>query len=91
MKKLEEFPFEIARNITEQEILSAHQAIEKKLGIKRPIRGRRPKGEEKFKAISIRLHPAIIEWAKREAVRLGIGYQTFINNLLFKKAFSAHK
>ncbi|MEI6806661.1 MAG: BrnA antitoxin family protein [Myxococcaceae bacterium] len=86
MSKTEEFPFEFARSITEKEVTSARKAIEKKLGVKRSQRGRHSKGDEKFKPISIRLHPKILEWAKKEARELGIGYQTVINNLLLKKA-----
>lgn len=86
MPKTEEFPFELARSITEKEVTSARKAIEKKLGIKRAARGRHPKGDEKFKPISIRLHPKILEWAKKEAGKLGVGYQTVINNLLLKEA-----
>ena len=86
MPKTEEFPFELARQITKKEVTAAHSAIEKKLGVKRTPRGRHPKGDEKFKPISIRLHPKILEWAKKEAQKLGIGYQTVINNMLLKKA-----
>ena len=86
MSKIEEFPFEIARRITEKEVMGARKAIEKKLSLKKGTRGRHPKGDEKFKSVSIRLHPKILEWAKKEAVKLGIGYQTVINNLLLKKA-----
>ncbi|MEI6790818.1 MAG: BrnA antitoxin family protein [Myxococcaceae bacterium] len=86
MPIIEEFPFELARKITDKEVTSARKAIEKKLGIKRTPRGRHPKGEEKFRPISIRLHPKILEWAKEEAGKLGIGYQTVINNMLLKEA-----
>ena len=86
MPKTEEFPFELARKITNREVTSARKAIEKKLGVKRPPRGRHPKGDEKFRPISIRLHPKILEWGQREARKLGIGYQTVINNILLKKA-----
>ena len=47
MPKTEEFPFELARKITNREVTSARKAIEKKLGVKRPPRGRHPKGDEK--------------------------------------------
>jgi predicted DNA binding CopG/RHH family protein len=35
-------------------------------------------------ATSIRLHPKAIAWAKREAKKRGIGYQTVINETLLK-------
>jgi len=47
--------------------------------------GRRPKTEkEKYKPISIRLHPLVIEWAKEEAKRRGVGYQSVINETLLE-------
>lgn len=42
--------------------------------------------EEKYCTISIRLHPATMAWAKKEAKRRGIGYQTIINETLLKEA-----
>jgi uncharacterized protein (DUF4415 family) len=87
MKKQKEFPFEKARRISESEVRSYKKAIEEKLGNKRPVRGRPPKSEDsKFQPISIRLHPLILEWAKKEAKRRGVGYQTIINEVLMEKA-----
>jgi len=87
MKKQKEFPFEKARRITSQEVDSFKKGIEEKLGAKRPSRGRPPKSAEgKFAPISIRLHPLALAWAKKEAVRRGVGYQTIINEVLMKKA-----
>jgi uncharacterized protein (DUF4415 family) len=86
MKKAKNFPFSKARRVTTSEVESARKAIEAKLSIKRKSRGRPPKGEEKYKPVSIRLHPKIIEWVKREAQKRGVGYQTIINEILLKKA-----
>ncbi len=87
MKNLKNFPFEKARRITSQEVTSARKAIEEKTGKKRPSRGRPAKSEEdKFVATSIRLHPKVIEWAKKEAKKQGVGYQTIINEILLTKA-----
>ena len=86
MKKIKQFPFESARRVSSQEVRAAKKAIEEKLGVKRPARGRPPKGEAKFQPVSIRLHPKAIEWAKREAKKRGVGYQTIINEVLLKKA-----
>lgn len=86
MKKSKSFPFEKARRIPDKEISSARKAIEEKTGVRRLSRGRPPKGEEKYKAVSIRLHPKAIEWAKKEAKRRGIGYQTVINEILLEMA-----
>ena len=85
MKKKKSFPFESARRITEKEVKAARSAIEEKLGTKRPSRGRPPKGEDKFVPISIRIHPKILKWAKKEAKRRGVGYQTVINEALLKR------
>lgn len=87
MKKQKEFPFEKARRITDREVESYKKGIEKKLGGKRPSRGRPPKaGGAKFSPISIRLHPLALAWAKKEAQKRGVGYQTIINEILLKKA-----
>lgn len=87
MKKQREFPFEKARRITAKEVESFRKGIEEKLGGKRPKRGRPSKeAGSKFKPISIRLHPIALAWAKREAKRRGVGYQTIINELLLEKA-----
>ena len=86
-KKQEGFPFEKARRISESEIKGFRKAIEEKLGTKRPNRGRPPKGDgDKFHPISIRLHPLVLEWAKREAKKRGVGYQTIINEVLMEMA-----
>ncbi len=84
MKKPSAFPFERARRLTVSEAEAARKAIERKLGKKRPRRGRPPKGAEKYQPVSIRLHPIVIAWAKREAKRRGLGYQTVINEVLLK-------
>ena len=84
MKKLEEFPFEAARRLTAREVESARKAIEAKLGKKRPRRGRPPKGAAKYTPVSIRLHPRVIAWAKREAKKRHLGYQTIINEVLLE-------
>jgi uncharacterized protein (DUF4415 family) len=84
MKKPREFPFEAARRVRAGETEAARRAIEHKLGKKRPRRGRPPKGAEKFTPVSIRLHPSVVAWAKREAKKRGLGYQTVINELLLK-------
>ena len=86
MRKEKEFPFETARRVTAKEVEAARKAIERKLGKARPQRGRPPKGEEKYRAVSIRLHPRAVEWAKQEGEKRGVGYQTVINDVLLKRA-----
>ena len=86
MKKPKEFPFEKARRITKPEVDAARKAIEEKTGIPRPSRGRPAKPEwDKYQPTSIRLHPKAIAWARREAKKRGVGYQTIINEVLLEK------
>jgi uncharacterized protein (DUF4415 family) len=87
MKNLKNFPSDKARRVISKEVTSARKAIEEKTGVKRKSRGRPTKDEtNKFVPTSIRLHPKVIEWAKKEAKRRGCGYQTIINEILLEKA-----
>ena len=87
MKNTNEFPFEKARRITQKETIAAQKAIEKKTGIKRKTRGRPTKlDKEKYVPTSIRLHPKVLKWAKSEAKKRKIGYQSIINEVLLKKS-----
>ena len=84
MSRTKEFPLDAARRVTAREVEAARQAIEAKLGKPRRRRGRPPKGSEKYRAVSIRLNPRVLTWAKKEAKRRGVGYQTVINEVLLK-------
>jgi len=84
VRKPREFPLERARRVTAHETEAARKAIEQRLGKKRPRRGRPQKGIYKYKPVSIRLHPTVLAWPKREAKKRGLGYQTVINELLLK-------
>jgi uncharacterized protein (DUF4415 family) len=87
MKKRGEFPFEHARRVSPDEVVAARAAIAAKSGRVRPKRrGRPPKGADKYQPVSIRLHPRVVAWAKREGRRRGVGYQTVINAVLLKAA-----
>jgi uncharacterized protein (DUF4415 family) len=87
MKTPEEFPFDRARRVTKREVELARTAIEERTGVPRPARGRPPKvAAERYLATSIRLHPKAIAWARREARKRGVGYQTVINEVLLEKA-----
>jgi uncharacterized protein (DUF4415 family) len=56
------------------------------LGIKLRKRGRPAKSEdEKYELISLRLHPKVLAWAREEAQKRGIGYQTIINEILLEE------
>jgi predicted DNA binding CopG/RHH family protein len=75
------------RRVTSEETAMFRQAYINTFGHAPPPRGRPVKeAAEKYKPISIRLHPAILEWAKREAKKRGVGYQTIINEVLLKAA-----
>lgn len=84
MKRAIEFPFERSRRVTRDAVSKARSAIAEKLGKKRATRGRPAKGDEKYRPVSIRLHPKVIAWARREAKRRGVGYQTVINEALLE-------
>jgi uncharacterized protein (DUF4415 family) len=87
MKNSKDFPFDKARRISAREVAAAKKAIEQKTGKRRVARGRPAKSdEEKFVPTSIRLHPKVLEWAKKEAKKRGCGYQTIINEILLEKA-----
>jgi uncharacterized protein (DUF4415 family) len=87
MKNSKEFPFERARRVSKREVAAARKAIAAKTGMPRPPRGRPAKSEEdKYHSTSIRLHPKIIAWARREGRKRGVGYQTIINEVLLEKA-----
>jgi uncharacterized protein (DUF4415 family) len=86
MNRIKEFPFKQAHRVTGKEVEIARKAIEAKLGVKRPSRGRPPKGLDKYKSIQIRLNPKALEWAHTQAKHRGIGYQTLINEILMQLA-----
>jgi uncharacterized protein (DUF4415 family) len=80
-----DFPFAAARRITSEEVAAAKRAVQEQFGIEPGKRGRPPKpGDEKAAAISIRLHPQVLRWAKAEGEKRGVGYQTVINEELLK-------
>ena len=85
MKKKAEFPFTHARRISPSEVVAAEQAVQEQFGINYTQRGRPIKSEaEKYQSVSIRLHPQVMAWAKSEAEKQGVGYQTIINEALLK-------
>lgn len=86
MKNTKEFPFEKARRMSPRELAAARKAIEEKTGVPRQIRGRPPKTEaEKYLPTTIRLHPKVLAWARREAKKRRVGYQTIINKVLLER------
>ena len=86
MNQESEFPFERARRVTPEESQAFRATISGQFGVKLKKRGRPIKQEEeKYEPISIRLHPRILAWAKAEAEKRGIGYQTVINEVLLEQ------
>lgn len=86
-KKITEFPFESARRITDTEVAAATETVKAQFGIEPPKRGRPVKDDnERYEPVSIRLHPKVIRWARKEAERRGVGYQTVINEALLEIA-----
>ncbi len=76
------------RRATPAETEKYRRAIENTLGVPRPPRmGRPPKRhEEKYRPVYMKLHPRALAWARTEAKRRGIGYQTIINETLLNHA-----
>jgi len=62
------------------------KAYENTFGEKPPKRGRPLKGSDKYQAVHIRIHPKALKWAKAQAKKRGIGYQTVINETLLGHA-----
>ena len=86
MGKIKEFDFSRARRVTPVETEMFRKAIENTFGIKRPPRGRPPKGADKYLHVHIRMHPKALKWARAQAKKRGIGYQTVINETLLRHA-----
>ena len=62
------------------------KSISDQFGMKLRKRGRPAKNEdEKYESISVRLHPKVLAWAKEEAQKRGINYQTVINEALLEQ------
>jgi uncharacterized protein (DUF4415 family) len=86
MNQESEFPFDRARRVTPEENQKFRDAIATQFEIKLRKRGRPTKEEEeKYEPISIRLHPKVLAWARAEAKKRGIGYQTVINEVLLNQ------
>ena len=86
MSKTVEFPFERGRKVHPVERRRFRKAYENTFGEKPPRRGRPPKKTDKYMGIYIRLHPKALSWARAQAARRGIGYQTVINESLLRLA-----
>src|SRR5579864_2424380 len=79
--------FKRARRSTPAELAMFRQAYINTFGHPPPKRGPlRKHPSEKYVPTYIKLHPKIIEWARREGKRRGLGYQTVINQELLRRA-----
>ncbi len=82
-KEQDEFPFDRARRVSEEETAEFRKAILGQFDVKLRKRGRQVLDKsEKYVPISIRLAPVVIEWARKQADLKGVGYQTVINDIL---------
>lgn len=69
--------FKRARRLIPEEHKRFHKAVQHFRS-----RGRPKKTFGKYLPVTIRIHPYVLEWAKTEAKKRGVGYQTFINQTL---------
>ena len=76
-----EFDFSKAKRVTPQEHARFKEALSKPAKI---IGRPRNPPDEKFVPVYIRLDPRIVKWAKREAKRRRLGYQTVLNEELLR-------
>jgi hypothetical protein len=79
------------RPATTDEVDRGRRAIENTLGVCRPPRVGRPTkyASGKLAGVYIRLHPQVLEWARREARKRHVGYQTFLSEWLLHDAQAA--
>ena len=74
------------RRVSFADVERARLGMEKQDGIKLPQRkagpGRPPKGILKYQHLNMRVEPIAFARVKAKAQKLGIKYQTFINQLL---------
>ena len=83
---MKEFDFSKARRVTAEE----HGRFAEAAANTRVLRGRpRKPPEQKFLPVTIRLDPRVVVWAKHEAKRQHVGYQTILNQELLRLAGTA--
>ncbi len=89
MPKRREIPTQLDQHVTTPPAAESEKSVKGNLSDYIYRTGRRFKTEqEKYKPISIRLHPMVLEWAKAEAERRGVGYQSVINETLLQLIIS---
>jgi uncharacterized protein (DUF4415 family) len=78
-----------ALQIANKEPIASRAAFAAQTTTASPKRGRPRKQEgDKYKCTYIRLHPKVLEWARIEAEKRGIGYQSVINETLLEQIIS---
>jgi uncharacterized protein (DUF4415 family) len=79
--------FKRARHFTPEERAMFRAAYINMFGHPPPKRGPLHKHpSERYVPTYIKLHPKVIQWARREGKRRGLGYQTIINQALLRRA-----
>jgi predicted DNA binding CopG/RHH family protein len=84
MNQDSEFPFDRARRVTPEEHQHFKAMVAKQLGT-RSDKHTVTNPEEPYQAVSLQLHPKVLNWAKAEAQKRGIEYQVIINEVLLKQ------
>ena len=79
--------FKRARRVTPAQVEAGRKAIEAKLGVKRPRRGRPSMGSMRARDIHLRIPPEVLERLRVKANKYGIGYQTLINKILNRAVY----
>jgi predicted DNA binding CopG/RHH family protein len=89
MQKSRDLSIESEQRDADRKVVAKKKSANQQLSDYIYHKGRQSKTEtEKYKPISIRLHPVILEWAKAEAQKRGIGYQSVINETLLEQIVS---
>ncbi|MBK8575437.1 MAG: AT hook motif protein [Elusimicrobia bacterium] len=79
--------FKHGRRLTSQESATFRKAYRNTFHEEPPHFGRPFKYmDSKLVPVSIRLHPIILTWAREQAHKKHIGYQSFLNRLLLRLA-----
>ncbi len=82
MNQDSEFPFDRARRVTPEEHQHFKTLLAQQFGTQ-PDATTAP--EAPYLSVSLQLHPKILDWAKAEAQKRGIEYQTVINEVLLRQ------
>ncbi len=85
MEKIPEFDFSKARRMTAEEKRFFRRAFKNTFGYLPPRRKSHAlKAKNQYKDIHLKIHLSVLEWAKRNAKKRGVKYQTVINESLLR-------